>query len=127
MQKRSHRISAAALALFCACTATAARAQGFLEGVQQGVNDTAGQAEFPTARLPVVIGGIIGVALSLLSALLLGFLLYAGFLWMTAAGDKDKVETAKKIIRNAIIGLVITVASYAIANFVMDRLAYIGD
>jgi hypothetical protein len=49
--------------------------------------------------------------------------MYGGFLWMTAGGDMGKVKEATAIIRNAVIGLVIIAASYAIANFVITQIA----
>lgn len=48
-------------------------------------------------------------------------ILYAGIMWMTAAGSTEKVTTAKQILETAIIGLVIVTASYAIANYVFER------
>ncbi len=48
--------------------------------------------------------------------------LYGGFLWLTAAGNEEKVGTAKKVLTAAIIGLVIIFISYAIANFVITQL-----
>ena len=47
-------------------------------------------------------------------------ILYAGFMWMTAAGNEDKVGQAKKLLVAAVIGLIIILASYSIASFVLD-------
>lgn len=46
-------------------------------------------------------------------------ILYGGFVWMTAAGNEDKVGTAKKIIIAGAIGLAIIIAAYVIVNFVI--------
>lgn len=102
----------------------AASAQGFVEGVQRGV-DAAGSPSGLSNSLPLetVIGGIINTVVSFLGVLLLGYLLYAGFTWMTAGGDKTKTQAAMTMIRNAIIGLIIIAASYAITVFVLSRLA----
>jgi hypothetical protein len=78
-----------------------------------------GQDENTLLRM---IGNIINVILGFLGVILLIYILYAGFLWMTAGGDKSKVETATTMIRNAIIGLVIIVAAYAISTFVLSKL-----
>ena len=48
------------------------------------------------------------------------FLIWGGISWLTAGGDKGKVETAQKMISNALIGLAIVAASYAIYNLVLD-------
>jgi hypothetical protein len=71
-------------------------------------------------QLPLMIGRIINVALGLLGMVILVLIIYGGFLWMTAAGNDDQVTKAKKIMTNAVIGLVIVMASYAIANFVFN-------
>jgi hypothetical protein len=40
---------------------------------------------------------------------------------MTAAGEQEKIEKAKKIIRGAVIGLIITVGAYSITAFIVPR------
>ncbi len=69
-----------------------------------------------------MIGNIINVILGFLGVLLLFYILWAGFLWMTAGGEKAKVEQATAMIRNAIIGLIIIVAAFAISTFVLSKL-----
>jgi hypothetical protein len=92
------------------------RAQTYTENV-------AGAAGVETSQdLPQIIGRIINVLLGFLGIILLVYILYAGFLWMTAGGDKDKVETSKTMIKNAIIGLVIVIAAFAISNFVLNSI-----
>jgi hypothetical protein len=75
-----------------------------------------------SSDLPSIIGGIINVVLGFLGIILLVYILYAGFLWMTAGGDTDKVKTAKDMIKNAIIGLIIIVAAFAISTFVLESI-----
>lgn len=72
--------------------------------------------------LPVIIGNIVNIILSFLGVLLLVYLIYAGFLWMTSGGDSKKADTAKTYIQNAVIGLIIILASFAISNFVITNL-----
>ena len=87
------------------------------------VAQTAGVGD---ASLLDVIGRIINIFLGLLGVILLIILIYAGFLWMTAGGDDTKVAKAKLYIRNAIIGLVIIAAAWAIVYFVFQALLGIG-
>lgn len=68
------------------------------------------------------IGKFINVILNVLGVVLLLIFLYAGFLWMTAAGDGKQVEKAKTMMRNAVAGLIIILLSRAMARFVIDRL-----
>lgn len=80
--------------------------------------DSAGGGE----GLPDMIGRIIKVVLGLLGVILVVIIVYAGFLWMTAGGDEKKVKESKAWMTNAIIGLVIIVAAYAITDFVISKL-----
>jgi hypothetical protein len=73
-----------------------------------------------------IIGGGIKIILSILGVILLGIIIYGGFLWMTAGGKTDNVTKAKTFIFNGIIGLIIIVSAYAISNFVMDQLKSLG-
>ncbi len=72
--------------------------------------------------LPTLIGRIINIVLGVVGIILLGYLLFAGYIWMTAGGDPKKVDEAKGMIKNAVIGLVIIVASFAIATFIINML-----
>ena len=77
--------------------------------------------------LYVLIGRVIYALLSVLGLVLLGYLLYAGFLWTTAGENVENVERARRMIQNAIIGLFIIAASFAITAFVLSRLSDISS
>jgi hypothetical protein len=49
-------------------------------------------------------------------------MIFAGLSWMTASGNQEKVNKAKDLMINAVIGLVIVMAAYAITAFVGDKL-----
>lgn len=70
--------------------------------------------------LPAIIGAIIGVFLSFMGIIFLVLIMYGGYVWMTSAGNEQKVYQAKKIITNSIIGTVIIMSSYAITRFVFE-------
>lgn len=72
--------------------------------------------------LPEMVGLLINGALGLLGLIFLGLGVYSGFKWMTARGDEKEVEEAKDTLKNAIIGIVIVVASYAISSYVVGSL-----
>ena len=65
---------------------------------------------------------IVSVLLGFLGIVAIIIILYGGFVWLTAAGNEEKVAQAKKIISAGIIGLVIIFVSYALATFVIDQL-----
>lgn len=79
----------------------------------------------PATPLPTIIGNIINVALGFLGILLLGYMLYAGFLWMTSGGSDEKAEQATTMIKNSVIGLLIIVAAFSISSFVLSKLVFV--
>lgn len=70
----------------------------------------------------IIITRIINAALGLLGIIATVLILYAGFLWMTAGGNEDKITKARGILFAAVIGLIIILSAYAIASYVLDNL-----
>ncbi|MBT3948668.1 hypothetical protein HOF40_01110, partial [Candidatus Parcubacteria bacterium] len=70
----------------------------------------------------VTVVRIINVLLGLLGIVALVIVMYGGFIYMTAAGAEDKIATAKKILVNGVIGLVIILSAFAITRFVLNKL-----
>jgi hypothetical protein len=68
-----------------------------------------------------MISNIIKIVLSFLGLIFFVLILYAGFLWMTAAGNDEKISKAKNIMTSAVIGLVIVLSAYLITYFVVDQ------
>lgn len=75
-----------------------------------------------TQDVRTTISNILNVAMGLLGIIAVCIILYGGFKWMTAAGNDDAVKTAKKLIIQGVIGLVVIVSAYAIAQFVISSL-----
>jgi hypothetical protein len=69
-----------------------------------------------------IVGTVIKAFLGVLGLIFIILIVLAGYNWMTAAGDEQKVEKAKEEIRRAIIGLIIIVGSYSIWAFVLEKL-----
>lgn len=94
-------------------------ASGLLDNMRNAASGgyDIGSAEGETS-LATILGTIVQVALSLLGIIFIILIIYAGYNWMTAGGDEGKVETAKKTLSRAIIGLIILVSSVAIWAFV---------
>ncbi len=65
---------------------------------------------------------IIRVALGFLGIIAVILILFAGFKWMMAGGNEDQVADAKKMLVAGIIGLLIIVSAFALANFVLRSL-----
>lgn len=64
-----------------------------------------------------LITRIINIALGFLGIAAVVIVLFGGIKWMTAAGNEDKVEEAKKILGAGVIGLVIILAAWALASY----------
>ena len=73
-------------------------------------------------NIGVTVARMLNTVFGLLGIIFVVLLVYAGFLWMTAAGNEQQVEKSKKIMTAAVIGLGIILASYAIAKFVTEAL-----
>lgn len=73
-----------------------------------------------TITFEVMVSAIISLALSLMGAIFLVLAIYGGYNWMTARGNEEQVEKAKKTITNAVIGLIIVLAAYAMVRLVVD-------
>lgn len=71
--------------------------------------------------LAETVGLGIKMALSLVGAIFLALMVYAGYLWMTARGEEEPVTKARKIITACIIGLIIVVGAYSITDYVLVR------
>ncbi len=82
----------------------------------------AASAGLGDANLVDSIASIIRIALGFLGVIAVVIILLGGFKWMTAGGNDEKVKGAKKLIFSGIIGLVIVIAAYAIASFVIDSI-----
>jgi len=103
---------------------SATQAAGLRESILSETEDVAkktfkteGDAE--GAVLATINNGI-NVVLGVLGILATIMILYAGFLWLTAGGNTDQVGKAKKIIKQAIIGLIIISLAYGIVGFVFN-------
>jgi hypothetical protein len=65
-----------------------------------------------------IVLNIIDIVLQLIGYLSAGFIIYGGFLFLTSAGAPDGMVKARKTIMNAAIGLVLSIMSVAIVNFI---------
>jgi hypothetical protein len=70
--------------------------------------------------LMFVIGTIIQGALALLGGIFIIIMVIAGYMWMMASGNEQKVEKSLLMIKQAIIGLIITLSSWAIWTFILN-------
>ncbi len=65
---------------------------------------------------------IINTALGFLGLIAVVIVLYGGFMWMTAAGNEERISKAKQILTAGVIGLVIIAMAWAIASYVVGAI-----
>ena len=65
---------------------------------------------------------IIDASLSLLFLVVLGFMIYGGYFWMTSMGNEEKVKKSKQILTASAIGLLIVLASLSIVNLIVGAI-----
>jgi drug/metabolite transporter (DMT)-like permease len=68
------------------------------------------------------VGLVIKIALSFMGVIFLALMVYAGILWMTAAGEEEKIKKSQKIITASVIGLIIVVSAYSITNYLVPQI-----
>ncbi|OQA37054.1 MAG: hypothetical protein BWY53_00138 [Parcubacteria group bacterium ADurb.Bin326] len=127
-----HLASFAILAILLVPLAVGAQTLG---NTVSGENSQLGKSQLGTTfgantdqnALAKMIGAGVNVVLGMLGLILVVLIIYAGFIWTTAQGDSKKVDKAKDMIKQAVIGLIIVFAAYAIAQFVMINLANVAS
>lgn len=72
--------------------------------------------------LRFLIARIIQIVLTFLGIIAISITLYAGFLWMSSGGDEDKIDRAKRTLKNSIIGLVIILSSWGVTTYIISKI-----
>ena len=109
-----------------------AHAQGFTSK-NTGLEEAAGTAGYdinastacrtqPGGCIPQIIGNVISALLGIFGALFLALIMWGGVQYMLAQGDISKVKAATQTLQNAILGMLIVAASYAIVTFVLQTI-----
>ncbi len=70
------------------------------------------------APLGKFLSTLIGFLTTLAGLMFLIYFILAALSWITAGGEKGKIETARGQMTNAAIGLVVVIAAYAIIGIV---------
>ncbi len=105
------------IALMMATMVPAVNAQGFISTTDNPSaisTATGGQGSFRQLALTIV-----NFFLTFLGLIAVVMIIYGGFLYVSAAGNQEKIESAKKIIMYAVIGIVVILLSFAIVNTVL--------
>jgi len=88
--------------------------------VSRSLDEFAAQSVGPSnTSLVTIVANVIKFVLALLGMILVVLVIYAGVLWMTAGGNVENIEKAKKLLKNSVIGLFLILGAYAISFFVI--------
>ena len=91
------------------------------------LDDVAEKAQYSggsdDTELAAYIGRIIQYILATLGVVFLTLLIFAGFTYMTARGDTEKVQEAKDIMEHVVVGLIIILMSYAVSFYIVNKVA----
>ncbi|RLC38968.1 hypothetical protein DRH27_00905, partial [Candidatus Falkowbacteria bacterium] len=79
-----------------------------------------GLSEAGESDLRVMIVNVVRFALGFLGIIAVVMIMYGGWLWMTASGQPERIEKAKRTLIAAVIGLIIILAAFAIVTFVIN-------
>lgn len=74
------------------------------------------------SSLATIMGVIVSGAISLLGIIFIILIILSGYQWMTAGGNEEAVKKSRTKMVNAVIGLLVVVASYAIWAFISNVL-----
>ena len=88
----------------------------------QTIAGAGGSGYTTDVSLPVAVGAIIRTVLGLLGIVFIIILIVAGFRWMVASGNEEKVTKAQGSIKRGIIGLIIVIGAWAIWTFLLNSL-----
>lgn len=68
------------------------------------------------------IGNVTTYALGLVGVLALAGIVYGGFLYITAAGNQDRIEQGKNAVFYSVIGIIVVGLAFAIIKFIFGAL-----
>lgn len=91
---------------------------GNVQDIDRLQNSTTLGALGLTDTLSDPLGRLASGAIALTGSIFLGLMVYAGVLWMTAAGNEEQSSKARRIIFYTIIGMALVMSAAAISAFI---------
>ncbi|MBI2415055.1 MAG: Ig-like domain-containing protein [Candidatus Kerfeldbacteria bacterium] len=74
-----------------------------------------------TSPIDLIIAAV-NWSLGILALIAVIIVLWGGFMWLSSQGNEERIEQAKAILRNGAIGLVIILAAWGLALYVLNLL-----
>jgi hypothetical protein len=127
IQKTTYLITIIAVLSFLGISSLALAANTDVETLPPGQllnlsSNTAGYvtSDDPQGYFGSTAGIIVRAFIAIIGVVFISYFIHGSFMWMTAAGNEEKITKAKTIIRNAIIGLIVTLAAAVIYIFIRN-------
>lgn len=115
-----HLLSLVLLVSFVAVP-TLTLASGRLDMKDIGVNEIDSNLKLGRKDPITTATSLINTAMIFLGIIAVAIIIMAGFKWMTAGGSEEKVNEAKKLMSSGVIGLIIILAAWGIARFIIEK------
>jgi hypothetical protein len=98
------------------CQSNSNRTPNFGDNCVGGLNNVRGTRE----GIAEIVVRIVNFFIFILAAVSVGFIVYGGYLFVTDNGDGNNAGKGKKIVINAIIGLVVALISFTVVTLVVN-------
>ncbi|MBI4407321.1 MAG: hypothetical protein HY565_02360 [Candidatus Kerfeldbacteria bacterium] len=79
-------------------------------------------SQLGTSDPATIVFTLVNTALIFLGMITLVLIIVAGFIWLTAAGEEEKLKKAKDIMKGATMGLLIVLGSYGLAQYLFTAI-----
>ncbi len=96
----------------------------FLCGLEQTSGQETPNAVKTISAFALIISNVIGIMSVVAGMVFLFQILISGYNWLTSGGDKEKLSKAQQGIVNAVIGLTVVLAAYALISLVSQVLGF---
>jgi hypothetical protein len=109
------------------CQATILPTPSGTEGKNGCPSDSANCGNYTLDDFAAIAVNVAKFILGISGSLALLFFVYGGIMLLISAGQSDKINAAKQIIINSIIGIVVIFTAYTIIGFVITKVFKITD
>jgi len=90
----------------------------FFETVAETEQLVGANGQGPSDRFAALMGSLLQAAMSIALLILLFYLIWGAFDWLTSSGDKGKLEAARNKMLHATVGIMLLAASISIFLFI---------
>ena len=89
------------------------------------INENMSSEQDLTSNVAIIASNVLTDITVIASYLVIGYVMYGGYLYMFSSGDPSKAMAGKKTLQHAFIGLAIVMSAYAIFSAI--RIALVGN